>query len=75
MNLTHHIAVINDRLLREIGQSHLSLETVFLLYGAIVLVAAVLWAIGAAVFGRKGSTPKPDARSAHSRDRATPVAP
>jgi len=75
MNLTHHVAVLNDRLLHEVARNHLSLETVFLLYGGLIAVATILWAIGAAVSGRKGSTRRPGARNAHSRDRATPVAP
>jgi hypothetical protein len=69
MNLMHRIAAVDHDFLREIARGTLSLETVFLIYGAIVLGAGLLWAVGVAVFGRGR------AGASRSREQATPVAP
>jgi hypothetical protein len=74
MNPMHRIAVVNEDLFNEVAHTNLSLETVFFLYGAIVVVAAMLWALGVFVFGGSRSIePRSSDNPSPSRDRITPA--
>lgn len=74
MNPMHRIAVVNEDLFNEVAHTNLSLETVFFLYGAIVVVAAMLWALGVVAFGGSRSTePSSSDNPSPSTDRITPA--
>lgn len=74
MNPMHRIAVANSNLFNEVAYTDLSLETVFFVYGAIVVVAAILWALGVVVFGGNRSTKQSSSDNASpSTERITPA--
>lgn len=73
MNPMHRIAVANENLFNEVAHTDLSLETVFLLYGAIVVVAAILWVLGVIAFGGRSRKPSSSDKPSPSMDRITPA--
>lgn len=76
MNSIQRISAVNHNLLREVAQTDLSLETIFVLYGALVVVAVILWAIGVLAFGRRRSNePVPSENAAAAPERITPAVP
>jgi len=70
------IGAVNQNLLEEVANTGLSLETVFLLYGALVAVAAMLWVIGVFAFGRRRSVePSSSKESGPTAERISPAVP
>jgi hypothetical protein len=75
MNPTNTSTSISNHLLHEVAHTILSLDTVYLLYGATVVVAAALWLAGVVAFGNCRMTTQPkSAGVAGANERPTPVA-
>lgn len=76
MNPSNPSTLISNTLFNEVAHTMLSLDTVYLLYGATVIAAAALWLAGVAAFGNCRSTTPPNSVGvANSNERPTPVAP
>ncbi|MBW2189222.1 MAG: hypothetical protein JRG93_06475 [Deltaproteobacteria bacterium] len=76
MNPSNPSALITDNLFNEVAHTILSLDTVYALYGATVVVAAALWLIGVVVFGNARSSGQPGPHAvAGSSERITPAVP
>lgn len=76
MNTIQRIGAVNENLLREVAHTELSLEAIFLLYGALVVVAAMLWLIGVVAFGGRRSTePSSSKNASPSPERTSPAVP
>lgn len=76
MNPANPSALITNNLFNEVAHTVLSLDTVYALYGAAVVVAAALWLVGVVAFGTCRPTTGPSRRDvAGANERATPVVP